>query len=316
MSETMKAVVIETYGAPEVLQVREVPRPLPAEGEVRIRIHAASINPVDTKVRSGNSLAGQYGARPVVLGWDVSGVVDVVGAGVDRFAVGDEVYGMIRFPEEGKAYAEYATAPAEHLARKPKRLSHVEAAAVPLAALTAWQALFEAGDLQPGQRVLIHAAAGGVGHFAVQLARWKGASVVGTASAPKTEFVRGLGAGEVVDYTAGPFEERVAPVDVVLDSLGGEVQQRSLRVLKPGGILITILGLAVDPKAAEERGVRVGRILVRPSADQLSELAELIDAGEVTPHVAATFPLAAAAEAHRHSETGRTQGKIVLEVAS
>ena len=314
MSSTMKAVVNETYGAPEVLQVQEVPVPLSGAGEVRVRVHAASINPVDVKVRSGKSLAAQYGARPVILGYDVSGVVDALGEGVGEFRVGDEVYGMIRFPEEGKAYAEYATAPAGHLARKPKRLSHAEAAAVPLAALTAWQALFEGGNLQSGQRALIHAAAGGVGHFAVQLAHWMGAEVLGTASPTKAGFVRALGADEVVDYTAGPFEERVAPVDFVLDTLGGEHQARSLRVLKPGGIVVTLLALAADPKQAEEAGRRLKRVVVYPSAEQLSEIAELIDAGKVTPHVSATFPLAEAAEAHRLVESGRVQGKVVLEV--
>jgi NADPH:quinone reductase-like Zn-dependent oxidoreductase len=310
----MKAAVIETYGAPEVLQVQDVPRPEPADGEVRVRVLAASVNPVDTKTRSGKSLAGQYGARPVILGWDVSGVVDALGSGVSELAVGDEVYGMIRFPEEGKAYAEYATTPASHVARKPKNLSHVEAAAVPLAALTAWQALFEAGDLRPGQRVLIHAAAGGVGHFAVQLAHWKGAVVAGTASAAKADFVRGLGADEVIDYNAKPFEEQVAPVDVVLDSLGGETQQRSLKVLKKGGRLVTILALEVDEKQAAEHGIQASRTLVRPEANQLAELAKLIESGALKPHVSATFPLAEAAEAHRLSETGRTQGKIVLVV--
>lgn len=315
MASTMKAMVNETYGAPEVLQLQHLPIPVPAAGEVRVRVHAASINPVDVKVRSGKSLAAQYGARPVVLGYDVSGVVDALGDGVTDFAVGDEVYGMIRFPDEGKAYAEYATAPSEHLALKPKRLSHNEAAAVPLAALTAWQALFEGGELRSGQRVLIHAAAGGVGHFAVQLAHQAGATVAGTASAAKADFVRGLGADEVVDYTAGPFEERVAPVDLVLDSLGGETQKRSLQVLKPGGIEVTILGLALEPKQVEERGLRLRRIVVRPHAEQLRQLAELIDAGKVTPHVSATFSLEQAVEAHRLVESGRVQGKVVLEVA-
>jgi NADPH:quinone reductase-like Zn-dependent oxidoreductase len=314
MSETMQASVIEAYGEPEVLHLKEVAKPVAGAEEVLVRVRAAGVNPVDVKTRAGKGVAGRLHGFPVILGWDISGVVEDVGPGVASFAVGDEVYGMVRFPEEGRAYAQYVAAPAGDLAIKPKSLTHAEAAAVPLVALTSWQALFDAADLQPGQRVLIHAAAGGVGHVAVQLARWKGAHVVGTASAAKADFVRSLGAHEVVDYTAGPFEERVAPVDVVLDSLAGEVQERSLSVLKPGGILVSILGLTASEARAQELGVRMTRILVHTGTDQLARISRLIDAGELRPVVAATFPLAAAAAAHRASETHHTAGKIVLEV--
>jgi NADPH:quinone reductase-like Zn-dependent oxidoreductase len=314
MSETMQASVIEAYGEPEVLQLKEVEKPVAGAEEVLVRVRAAGVNPVDVKTRAGKGVAGRLKGFPVILGWDISGVVEDVGPGVASFAVGDEVYGMVRFPEEGRAYAQYVAAPAGDLAVKPQSLTHVEAAAVPLVALTSWQALFDAAGLEPGQRVLIHAAAGGVGHVAVQLARWKGAHVVGTASAAKADFVHGLGAHEVVDYTAGPFEERMAPVDVVLDSLAGEVQERSLTVLKPGGILVSIVGLTADEARAKNLGVRMTRIMVHTGTDQLARISRLIDAGELRPVVAATFPLAAAAAAHRASETHHTAGKIVLEV--
>jgi NADPH2:quinone reductase len=315
MVPTMKAAALRGYGEPDVLRLEDVPRPEPGPGEVLVRVRGAAINPVDFKTRSGKGLSGRYQNFPVILGWDIAGEVVEIGEAGDGsagFAPGDAVYGLIRFPEQGRAYAEYATAPAAHLAPAPKTLSPLEAAAVPLAALTAWQALFEGLDLQAGETILIHAAAGGVVHFAVQLAHWKGARVIGTASAANAEFVRGLGAAEAVDYTRAPFEESVRGVDAVLDTVGGEVRERSLATLRPGGRLISIVGPAMPEETARERGVSARNVLVYPSGAQLAEITARIDAGSVRPTVSAVLPLAEAAEAHRRSESGKTRGKIVL----
>ncbi|MBV9772561.1 MAG: NADP-dependent oxidoreductase [Gemmatimonadetes bacterium] len=313
----MKAVQIHAYGGPEELRHEEVPRPEPGEGEVLVRVHAASVNPVDSKSRAGGAVVMRPGGQrlplPIILGWDVSGTVESAGAGAD-FAPGDEVYGMIRFPEIGAAYAEYATAPAAHLARKPASLSHEEAAALPLVALTAWQALFDTAGLSAGQRVLIHAAAGGVGHVAVQLARWKGAEVIGTASARNEGFLRELGVDRFVDYNAGPLEEAVGgDVDVVLDPIGGETQERSLRLLRRGGILVSIVGAPPADRAAE-LGVRGERILVRPHREQLVEIARLVEEGKLRPTLDSVFPLAEARAAHERIDSHRARGKIVLRV--
>lgn len=311
----MKAVQMHRFGGPEVLVYGEAPRPQPAQGEALVRVHAAGINPVDWKTRKGEGVARLIQEFPAVLGWDISGVVEEVGPGVGSLRPGDEVYGLIRFPQPGGGYAEYAAAPEEHLAPKPRSLDHVHAAAVPLAALTAWQALFDTAGLQPGQRVLIHAAAGGVGHFAVQLAKWKGAHVIGTASSRNVEFLRGLGADEVVDYTVTPFEEAVRDVDVVLDCVGGETLERSWQVLRPGGVLVTIVGRSPLDKA-QEYGVRAERIIVRPDRQQLQELARLIDAGAVRPVVSLVLPLREAPRAHEISEEGHVRGKLVLSLTA
>ncbi len=304
----MKAMTLHRYGGPDVLSLEDLPMPQPAGGEVRIRLLAASVNPVDYKWRQN----GPFGDFPVVLGWDVSGVVDALGPDVTDLKVGDEVYGMIRFPGEGRAYAEYVSAPASDLALKPQGLNHTGAAATTLAALTAHQA-FEKMNLERGQTVLIHAAAGGVGHFAVQLAKARGARVIGTASAGNRDFVLGLGADEFVDYRAHPFEQQVSGVDAVLDAVGGETQTRSLAVLKPGGVLVTIVGQPPSEEA-RRRGVQAERVLVHPSRADLEFLSARIAAGELRPHVSQTFPLERAPDAHRALETGRTVGKIVLEV--
>jgi len=229
----MEAMTLRQYGGPDVLQLEDLPVPVPLAGEVRVQVHAVhavGINPVDTKRRQG----GPYTDFPVVLGWDVSGVVDVLGEGVTDLELGDAVYGMIRFPAEGRTYAEYVTAPTAHLARKPETLSHVEAAATTLAPLTALQVL-ERMNLHSGQTVLIHAGAGGVGHFAVQLAHARGARVIATASENNREFVLSLGADEVIDYRVRPFEQQVSGVDAVFDTVGGDTFVRSFEVVRPGG---------------------------------------------------------------------------------
>ncbi|MFD8782764.1 NADP-dependent oxidoreductase [Kitasatospora sp. NPDC059599] len=307
----MRAVVVEQWGGPENLVEREVERPEPGLGEVLVRVHAAGVNPVDWKTRAGGALI-EWGDVPAV-GWDVSGTVEAVGPGVGLFRPGDEVFGMPLFPRQAGAYAEYAVAPARHLARKPAALTHVEAAALPLAALTAWQALVDTADVRPGERVLVHAAAGGVGHFAVQIAKARGAYVIGTASAGKHDLLRELGADEVVDYRTVRFEDAVSDVDVVLDGIGGETAKRSLDVLRPGGRLVTLPG--PDDLPAAPDGVRAVWVLVEPDHLGLREIAALAERGALRPVVETVLPLEQAAKAHELGEQGRTTGKIVLTVA-
>lgn len=315
MTTTMKAVKIDSYGGPEVVRYEDVPRPEPAPGEVLVRVHAAGVNPVDWKTRGGGGMASKIGERfPLVLGWDVSGTVDEVGPGVDGVAAGDEVFGLLRFPQPGQTYAEYVAAPADELAPKPRRLTHAEAAALPLAALTAWQALFEAGGLESGQTALVHAAAGGVGHVAVQLARWKGARVVGTCSSANVEFVRSLGA-EPVDYTEARFEDHARDVDVVLVAVDDDVIDRSFDVVRPGGTLVSIRA-EPSPERAEQLGVRAERILVRPDGAQLGRISALAEAGHLRPHLAGELPLHEVNQAFERSESGHVRGKLVLLVGT
>ncbi|MGZ3113391.1 NADP-dependent oxidoreductase [Streptomyces sp. H62] len=306
----MRAVVVEQWGGPQELSEREIERPEPGLGEVLVRVRAAGVNPVDWKTRATGSLV-EWGTLPAV-GWDVSGTVEAVGPGVGVFRPGDEVFGMPLFPRQAGGYAEYVVAPARHLARKPAGLTHVEAAALPLAALTAWQALVDTADVRPGERVLVHAAAGGVGHLAVQIAKTRGAHVIGTASAAKHALVRELGADEVIDYRAVRFEDVVSDVDVVLDGLGGRTAERSLRVLREGGRLITLPGPDDVPAAPE--GVRAMWMLVEPDHHGLREIAALVERGSLKPVVETVLPLAQAAKAHEIGEQGRTTGKIVLTV--
>ncbi|MQS14830.1 NADP-dependent oxidoreductase [Streptomyces kaniharaensis] len=320
-ADMMRAVVQDTFGGPEVLRVERVPRPAPLPTEVLVRVHAAGINPVDWKTRGGTGMAGLLGEPPFTLGWDVSGVVEEVGFGVTTLKVGDEVYGMPWFPRVANAYAEYVTAPARQFARKPATLDHVHAAAVPLAALTAWQAVVDTAHVTAGQRVLITAAAGGVGHFAVQFARHLGAHVIATASAARHPWLKELGANESVDYTTTRFEDAIKDVDVVIDLVGDahdSTSTRSLKVLRPGGLLVAIPA-GVSPElaqAAESAGVRVTPFLVEPDGAALTAIAGLIDAGEVAVEVEETFPLEQAGAAHARGEAGRTRGKLVLTVTN
>jgi len=307
----MKAVQIASFGGPDVLQVAEVPRPVPASGELLVRVHAASVNPVDTIARAGEA-GGITGARvPYVPGFDVSGVVEAVGPEVTSFRRGDAVFAMLDL-RRGGGYAEYAIVKASEAARKPERLSHRDAASMPLTALTAWQALFDTAKLERGQTVLIHAGAGGVGTMAVQLAKWKGAKVIATASAANHDFLRKLGADVVIDYRAQKFEEIAREVDVVLDPIGGDTQRRSLGTLKDGGTLVSLVGLG--GAARSDSRVRAQAILVKPDAAQLARIAALASEGKLVPAVSHTFPLERAKDAHVQSESGRTRGKIVLEL--
>lgn len=318
---SMRAVVQHTFGGPDVLRVEEVPRPVPLPTEVLVRVHAAGINPVDWKTRGSGGMAGVLGEPPFILGWDVSGVVEEIGFGVTTLKAGDEVYGMPWFPRAAGGYAEYVTAPARQFARKPASISHEQAAAVPLAALTAWQALVDTADIRPGQRVLIHAAAGGVGHFAVQFAKHLGAHVTGTASSPRHDWLTALGANELIDYTTSRFEEAAKDIDVVIDLVGDahdNTSTRSLNVLRPGGLIVAIPA-GVSPEllqAAESRGLRTSAFLVEPDGPALTRIAGLIDAGEVSVEVEEVFPLEQAAQAHIRGESDRTRGKLVLRVTS
>jgi len=310
--ETMKAVRFHAYGDSKVLVLEEAPRPQAGEGEVLIRVHAAGVNPLDWKVRDGYLKERMRHRLPLIPGWDVSGLVEALGPDVTDFRIGDAVYGLLDFMRDG-AYAEYVAAPARNLAIRPRAIDKIQAGAVPLASLTAWQCLFDVAGLKSGQTVLIHAAAGGVGHFAVQFAKWQKARVIATASTKNESFLRELGADEVIDYTTTKFEEVPHDVDVVLDTLGGDTRQRSWPVLKKGGILVATLGISSE-EIPQQHDVRGEGMMVHPDADQLSQISDLIDSGNVRPAVTTVLPLAEAARAHELSQTGHVRGKIVLQV--
>ena len=310
--KTMKAVRIHTYGGPEVLKFEDAPRPEPAPGEVLIKVNAAGVNPIDWKIRAGYLKDHRPYVFPLILGWDVSGIIEANGLDGTRFKNGDEVYARADIARNG-AYAQYIVAKQVEVAQKPKLIDHIRAAAIPLAALTAWQALFDAAGLSAGQRVLIHGAAGGVGSFAVQLAKWKGTHVIGTASARNQAFIQELGADESIDYTKTRFDDVVRDVDVVFDTVAGETQTRSWKVLKKGGILVSI----ASPPSAEDavkNGVRQAFVFMVPNASQLAEIAKLVDSGKLKPVVETVLPLSDARRAHELSQTGHTRGKIVLRV--
>ncbi|WP_437083492.1 NADP-dependent oxidoreductase [Streptomyces sp. enrichment culture] len=311
MTETMRTVRQEALGGAEVLNLTNSPIPAPNATEILVKTHAAGVNPIDWKIRE----YGLWLTPPFGVGWDVSGTVVAVSPGENRFKVGDEVFGLPAFPNEAAGYSEYVAGPARHFARKPSALDHVQAAALPMAALTAWQALVDGADVQPGQRVLVHAAAGGVGHLAVQIAKARGAYVIGTASAAKHDVLRELGADEVVDYTAVDFTEAVKDVDVVLDLIGGEYEDRSLRTLRPGGTYIGVINpLALDEIRAKAQalGLRGITVNVAPDHAVLEQVAALAEEGRLRPLVAGTFPLQDVREAHELSQSQRATGKIVL----
>ncbi|MFI8461717.1 NADP-dependent oxidoreductase [Kitasatospora sp. NPDC085464] len=307
----MRAVVQREVGGPEVLEVAEVERPHLLSGEVLVRVKAAGVNPVDVGVRAG--MFPLLGAPPFTVGWDVSGVVEEAAPGA-RYRVGEEVYGMPFFPRAANAYAEYVAAPSRQLARKPASIDHAQAAALPLAALTAWQGLVDAAGVSEGQRVLIHRAAGGVGHFAVQIAKARGAYVIALASEPKHAFLKGIGADEVIDYRTTDYTRAVKDVDVVFDS--SSENTRALEVLKPGGHLVSIMEHRDRELAAavEAAGRRFAGVSVEPDHAALEAIAALVDEGRIRPHVAQAFPLAEAGRAHELVGSGSVQGKVVLTV--
>ncbi|MGR6916248.1 NADP-dependent oxidoreductase [[Actinomadura] parvosata] len=311
----MRAISQDVLGGPEVLKEVRLPRPEAGLSELLVRVHAAGLNPTDWKHRSVPGLF--LGEPPFVLGWDVSGVVEATGPGVTLFKPGDEVFGMLPYPHGAGSHAEYVTAPARAFAHKPATLDHVQAGALPLAALTAWQALVDTARIEPGRRVLIHAAAGGVGHLAVQIAKSRGAYVIGTASAPKHDFVRSVGADEVIDYRTTDVTEAVRDADVVLDAQGSEHARRSLRSLRPGGLLVSLRldpGMTALTEEAARLGVRAEVMLVEADHAGMRAIAELAADGRLRAEIAGTFELADAAKAHAMGDTGRTAGKLVLTV--
>lgn len=308
----MRAVVQETVGGPEVLHVAERPSPAAGAGEVVVSVKAAGINPVDAAVRGG--FYPLLGEPPFTIGWDISGVVKAVGPGVSGVSVGDELYGMPLFPKQAAAYAEEVAAPANELAPKPVTLDHVHAAALPLAGLTAWLGLVRTGGIAEGQRVLIHGAGGGVGHLAVQIAKARGATVIATASADKADFVRSLGADEVIDYRKTDFVKAARDIDLAIESVGSDHSEQTVKTLRAGGTLVSLLNVSEAATAeAKARGIRVERISVRPDREGLIELARLVDAGKLKVHVEKTFPLEEAGAAHAFQAT-KPKGKVVLTV--
>ena len=307
----MQAVRQHKYGSTEVLVFDNVPRPEPEEGELLVRVRAAGLNPVDWKVREGYLREMLALRLPFTPGYDIAGTVEAIGPGVETFNPGDEIYAFVSLSRAG-AYAEYAIVKIGEAAVKPRTLSFNQAAAVPLAALTAWQALFDVAHLISGQRLLVHAAAGGVGHFAVQLATWAGAHVIGTASADNLEFLRRIGAHQAVDYAAAPFAKFVDPVDVVLDTIAGDTRERSWPLINRDGFLVSTLPPEPEvPPAAAAKGIRAAQMLVRPNGGQLVEIAELIDSGHLQPEIT-VLPFSEVRMAHELSQHGHTRGKIVL----
>ncbi|KUN38331.1 NADPH-quinone reductase [Streptomyces olivochromogenes] len=331
----MRAIRVHEHGGPEVLRYDEVPIPEPRPGEVLVRVHAVGVNPPDWYLRDGLTILPPETrpkfSLPVIPGTDVSGVVEAVAADVDSLDVGDEVFGLLRFPSfDGSAYAEYVAAPAPDLARKPNGIDHVHAAGTPMAGLTAWQFLIELGHDHPSPfqearhrpmalgadtTVLINGAAGGVGHFAAQLAKWKGARVVAVASGAHESFLRELGADQFFDYTKSRPEELVHDIDLVLDTVGGRDSSRFLRTLKRGGALYPVFFGDYDDEETAKLGVTVSGTQVRSNGAQLAELGRLLDAGTVRVAIDSTFPLADARAAHERAARGHIRGKIVLTVA-
>jgi NADPH:quinone reductase-like Zn-dependent oxidoreductase len=311
----MKAIRIHNYGGLDVLKYEDAPRPKPQASEVLVRVHAAGVNPIDWKVREGEMKDFWPHKFPLILGWDLSGVVEKLGtspAAAGRFKIGDEVYSLPGPTRDG-AYADYIVVREVELALKPKSLHHIRAAAVPLAALTAWQSLFDTAQLQPGQRVLIHAGSGGVGHFAVQLAKWRGAYVFATASTKNQDLLSKLGVDEPIDHTQARFEDIARKIDVVLDTLGDETQERSWSVLKKGGVLVSLVQPPSEEKA-KELGLRATMLGAQPNGAQLAEIAKIIDSGKLAPVINRILPLIEARRAHQLSQSGHARGKIVLRV--
>lgn len=310
----MKAVRIHEFGSPDVLKYENAPRPDPLAEEVLIRVHAAGVNPIDWRIRQGLPMPMlPENPFPLVLGMDVSGVVEEVGASVTEFERGDAVFGINGLPKLG-AYAEYSITPTEQLASKPETLDYGEAAGVPVVAQTAWQALFEYADCTPGQRVLVHGAAGGVGHMAVQLAKWKGADVIATASGYSEEYLQNLGVDEFVNYREECFEAVLDAVDIVVDTVGGETQERSVDVLTENGVLVSVVGEPPEG-LTDEHDINVEVVRGRSNTPALlTTISELIDSGELSPTISAEIPLENASHAHEVGEKEHVQGKLVLRV--
>ena len=311
----MRAIILKEAGSHEQLQLAQIEKPTLKPDEVLIRSKALSINPVDMKTRLGKSFYNEFKSKydPIILGWDVSGIVESVGENVKKFKAGDAVFGMVNFPGHGKAYAEYVAAPAAHLALKPANVSHEQAAAATLAALTAYQVLSR--HVKKGDRVLIHAAAGGVGHFAVQIAKILGAEVTGTASEKNIGFVESLGAGHIIDYQKQPIESVAGDFDFVLDTLSGETLYKSIPTVKKGGTIITLPSAGFDQKmteAGKQNGIHIAFEMVESNGKDMQQIADWLATGTLKAEVSQVFPLEKLPEAHASLETGRTRGKIAI----
>jgi NADPH:quinone reductase-like Zn-dependent oxidoreductase len=304
----MKAVRIERYGGEDVMELAEVEKPKPGENQLLVKVRAAAVNPVDWKIREG--LGEMFGMKlPLILGCEVAGTVEAVGDNVKDFEAGDEVYGNLGAHSGG--YAEYVAAPVSEFVHKPKQIDFDTAASVPVAALTAWQGIFDHGKLASGQRILITGASGAVGSMAVQLAAVKGAHVIGTGSGRNEEFVRKLGADEFIDYKKAKFEEEVSGVDVVFDTVGGDTQERAFQTLKRGGFFVSTVR-APSAEKAKEFGVTVAMVVMMPKPDQLAEINRLLESGKLKVRVATVLPLADVKKAHQLSASGHADGKIIL----
>lgn len=313
----MKAIILKGFGGIENLIKAEIPVPSIADNEVLVKVISFSINPIDIKTRLGKGLAGSLkDSNPIILGWDISGTVTEAGRSVTSFNKGDEVFGMVNFPGHGKAYAEYVAAPETHLALKPVNISHEEASAASLAALTAWQILKVKAQIKSGDKVLIHAAAGGVGHFAVQMAKHIGAYVTGTASGRNKDFILSIGASEHIDYEKQRFEDVLQDIDFVLDTIGGDYIDRSLKVLKPGGTIISIPSGASEnvTEKANAKGLNGYSFRVQSNGKNMREISDLLQKGLVKSHVSKTFHFDDIQSAHLQIETRKTKGKVVVTI--
>jgi NADPH:quinone reductase-like Zn-dependent oxidoreductase len=310
---TMKAVVIHEYGGPEVLKYEDVPRPEPKEDQILVRVIAAGVNPVDGLIRSGMFAKYEKAVFPMILGADIAGVVEKVGSKVTKFKAGDPVFAYASL-KSGGGYAEYALTTGREAAPKPKVLTYVEAAAVPVVALTAWQALIDTAKLSAGQTVLIHGGSGGVGTFAIQIAKARGARVIATASTANQDLLKQLGADMTIDYTKQKFEDMAKDVDVVLDSVGKDTLARSYGVVKKGGFIVSLVARP-DPNELNKRGIGGAALNVEATSDELAEIGKLIDEGKIKVIVSQTFPLSEAVKAQEQVATGHTRGKIVLKIA-
>src|SRR5437867_6924108 len=310
---TMKAIVVHKYGGPEVLKYEDTQRPEPKDDQILVRVIAAGVNPVDGMIRSGMFVKYEKAAFPMIQGADIAGVVEKTGAKITKFKVGDPVYAYVSL-KNGGGYAEYTVATQDEAAPKPKSLTHVEAAAVPVVALTAWQALIDTAKLSAGQTVLIHGGSGGVGTFAIQIAKARGAKVIATASTANQDLLKELGADVAIDYTKTRFEDVAKDVDVVLDSVGKDTLARSYGVVKKGGFIVSIVA-RLDQTELAKHGIHGAALSADPNAQALAELGKLIDQGKIKVIVSQTFPLSEAKTAQEQVATGHTRGKIVLKVA-
>jgi NADPH:quinone reductase-like Zn-dependent oxidoreductase len=310
---TMKAIVVHEYGGPEVLKYEDAPRPEPKEDQILVRVVAAGVNPVDGMIRSGMFAKHEKAAFPMILGGDIAGVVENAGNKITKFKTGDPVFAYLSL-KNGGGYSEYALATEREAAPKPKSLTYVEAAAVPIVALTAWQALVDTAKLSAGQTVLIHGGSGGVGTFAIQIAKARGAKVIATASTANQDLLKELGADIAVDYTKQKFEDLAKDVDVVLDSVGKDTLARSYGVVKKGGFIVSIVA-RLDQAELDKHGIHGATLSVDPNSEELAEIGKLIDEKKIKVIVSQTFPLSEAVKAQEQAATGHTRGKIVLKVA-